>query len=92
MVELKVRIGSKGQIVIPKIFRQAYKFYPEQEVVIKNDKEGVLIKKQDEDIVERLREIANKAAKRRKGKKFKYDKMEFYEQYDERARRAGIKV
>ena len=92
MVELKVRLGPKGQVVIPKIFRESYKLYPNQVVVIRNDEDGVLIKKQDEDIVEKLREIAKKAAKKRKGKKFRYDKMEIYEQYDERARRAGIKV
>ena len=81
MVELRVRIGSKGQIVIPKIFRQAYKFYPEQEVIIQNEKEGVLIKIQEEDVVEKLKAIAVRAAKQRKGKKFSYDKREFYEQY-----------
>ena len=94
MVELKVRIGPKGQLVIPKIFRDNYKLYPEQEVIIKADKEGVLIKKQDEDIVEKLKVLAEKINEGKK-KKFltaKQMKEMFYEQYDQRARRAGIKI
>ena len=92
MVQLKVRLGAKGQLVIPKIFRETYKLYPRREVIIEAEDRGVVIKKQDEDIVGKLKVIAEEAAKRRKGKKFKYDKRAFYEQYDKRARRAGIKV
>ena len=94
MVELKVRLGPKGQIVIPKIFRENYKLYPNQEVIIESDKEGVLIKKQDEDIVEKLREIAKEINKGKKRGKLSAKKMKevFYEQYEERARKSGIKI
>lgn len=90
MVELKVTLGTKGQIVIPKIFRDYYKIYPKQEVIISSKEEGVLIKKQDNNIIEKLRELAKEASKMRKGKSFKYDKKEFYEQHDKRAKRAGL--
>ena len=92
MIELKVRLGAKGQVVIPKIFRDNYKIYPKQEVVIMADSEGVLIKKQDDNFIERLREISKEISKKRKGKPFVYNKKVFYEQYDQRARRAGIKI
>ena len=54
------------------------------------DDEGVLIKRRDEDPIAILEKVSEEAAKRRKGKKFKYDKMEFYEQHDKRAKRAGL--
>ncbi len=43
------------------------------------------------DIIEKLREIAKKASEKRKGKKLEIDPHAIYEQYDKRARRAGIK-
>lgn len=89
MVELKVRLGSKGQIVIPKILRDNYKLYPKQEVIITEKDDGILIKK--EDPIKILEKIARTASKKRKGKPFIYNKEEFYEQYEKRARRAGIK-
>ncbi len=92
MVELKVRMSTKGQIVIPKIFRDSNKMYPQEEFIIKIEQGKVIIEKQEGDIVEKLREFAREAARLRKGKKFVYDKEEFYEQYDERARRAGIRI
>lgn len=90
MVELKVRLGSKGQLVIPKIFREVYKMYPEQEVIIKDTEEGVMIKKQTDDPIALLDRISQEAAKIRKGRKIKLDSHEIYEQYEKRARRAGL--
>ncbi|MDO8508956.1 MAG: AbrB/MazE/SpoVT family DNA-binding domain-containing protein [Nanoarchaeota archaeon] len=92
MVELKVRLGPKGQIVIPKIFRETYKMYPQQEVIITEEKQGVLIKNNNIDILKELEIMAEKASKERKGKKINVDPHAIYEQYDERAKRAGIKV
>ena len=90
MVELKVRLGSKGQIVIPKILREAYNIYPNQEVIIREEQEGVLIKKQTSDPLEVLERVSQEAEKRRKGKKLKIDPHAIYEQYEKRARRAGL--
>lgn len=90
MVKLKVRLSEKGQIVIPKIFRQTYKLIPNQEVLMSDEEDGVLIKNLDDDVVGKLKEIAEVAAKKRKGKPFHYDKREFYEQYDKHNRRTKI--
>ncbi len=92
MVELKVKLGPKGQILIPKILREHYKLYPKQEVIIKEEKEGVLITNNEIDIIKELEKIAKEATKKRKGKKIKIDPHIIYEQYEERARRAGIKI
>ncbi len=93
MVELKVRLGPKGQIVIPKILRDQYKLYPKNEVIIKEDKEGIIIKKPDEDIVKKLRTIAERINKNKKIKlNAKEIKEMLYEQYEKRARRAGIRI
>lgn len=93
MVELKVRLGPKGQLVIPKIFRDNYKLYPNQEAVIISKEEGVLIKKQDDNFVERLREIAKEISGKRNGKKFVFNADKSYnEQFEKRARKSGTKI
>ena len=92
MIELKVKLGAKGQVVIPKIFRDNYKIYPKQEVIIVAKDEGVLIKKQDDNIIEKLREIAKRV--NLKGEKIspKYLKKLRNKQYEERARKAKLKI
>ncbi len=90
MVELTVRLGSKGQVVIPKIFRDHYNLYPEETVTIKANDEGVLITKNKKDTLKILEKIAEIATEKRKGKPFRYNKKEFYGQYEKRAKRAGL--
>ena len=86
MVELKVRLGAKGQFVIPKILRDTYGMHPKQEIIISEKEEGVIIKKAKTGISEYFKEQASKASK----KGFHYDKREFYEQYEKRLKRAGL--
>ena len=92
MIELNVKLGAKGQVVIPKIFRDNYKIYPKQEVIIVAKDEGVLIKKQDDNIIEKLREIAKRI--NLKGEKIspKYLKKLRNKQYEERSRKGKIKI
>jgi len=92
MVELTVKLSSKGQVVIPKIWRDYYKMYPEQDVVLQSSEEGVMIKPPRKGIAAELKKLAEEATKRRKGRSFIYKKEEFSEQYEERTKRAGIKV
>lgn len=91
MVELKVRLGPKGQVVIPKIFRDIFKLSPGEEVIItiEYDK-GVLIKRTKNNIADKLKDVAIEVSKKRKGKKFTYDKNEFYEQYEKRSKKAEL--
>lgn len=92
MVELKVRLGAKGQIVIPKILRDKYKLYPKNEVIIKEDKDGIIIKKPDDNLIEKLREIAKSINMKKIDLSPKNLKKLRDEQYEKRARRAGIRV
>src|SRR3989338_2870127 len=64
MVELKVRLGAKGQIVIPKIFRDSFKLYPKQEAIMKEEENGILITRNKEDPIKILEKIKNGAWKK----------------------------
>lgn len=44
MVELKVKVSNKGQILIPKIFRERYSINQGRSVTIEPASEGILIK------------------------------------------------
>ncbi len=90
MVELKVKLGAKGQVVIPKIFRESFHLFPNQEAIIKEKEDGILITKSKEDPIKVLEKIADISSEKRKGKPFRYNKKEFYEQYDKRNKRAGL--
>ena len=90
MVELKVKLGPKGQVVIPKIFRNEFKLYPGHEVIIIEEARGVLIKRKSQNPIEILEKIAEEVNKRKRGKKIKIDAHDIYEQYEKRAKRAGL--
>ena len=94
MVELKVRMSTKGQIVIPKMIRDINKMYPSGDFIIRTEGGKTIIEKQEEDIVTKLREIAIRVneGKKRKNLSARQMKEIFYEQYEERARRAGIDI
>ena len=47
-------------------------------------------KSQSNLILEYFKKIAKIATEKRKGKPFKYNKNEFYEQYEKRLKRAGL--
>ena len=86
ILQEKMRLGPKGQVVIPKIFRKAYNLAPGEEVVFVETESGILIEKQSVDIVQIAEEASRKAGI--KGK-VDWDK-QYYEQIEERLRRAGI--
>ncbi|ASJ17561.1 transcriptional regulator [Thermococcus chitonophagus] len=58
MVSIRLKVGPKGQIVIPKVFREAYGIEEGGEVVVIPTKEGLLIKrkKSPEELIKELRE------------------------------------
>ena len=45
MVKLKIRVGPKGQIVIPKVLRKAYNIVEGGVVTIEPREDGILIRK-----------------------------------------------
>ncbi len=58
MVELRVRVGNKGQILIPKIFRNKYGIEEGRSVMIEPTVEGLLIKGRPspDEVMARLKE------------------------------------
>ena len=57
MVKLKVKVGPKGQIVIPKIFRKAYRIKEGGYVTLEPTERGLLIRgiEEPEEIIEWIR-------------------------------------
>lgn len=90
MVQLRVRLGPKGQLVIPKIFRNEINVYPGTEVTLELEPTGVIIKKRSQDPIELLEKISREATKRRKRRKLRIDAHGIYEQYEKRNKRAGL--
>ena len=45
MVRVKVRVNKKGEIVIPKIFRDKYHILPGEDVFIRKNNQKIIIEK-----------------------------------------------
>jgi len=62
MVELRVKVGNKGQILIPKIFRDKYGIEEGRLVMIEPTVEGLLIKGRPppDEVMARLEEHVEK--------------------------------
>ncbi|MBI4147732.1 AbrB/MazE/SpoVT family DNA-binding domain-containing protein [Candidatus Woesearchaeota archaeon] len=90
MVILKqtMTIGPKGQVVIPKIFRQSFHMEPGTEVIFAEREGGIVLEKPPIDISSVAREAARRIAKHAR---VDWDK-EHYEQIEKRLKRAGIKI
>ncbi|MGA1821461.1 MAG: AbrB/MazE/SpoVT family DNA-binding domain-containing protein [Thermoplasmatota archaeon] len=74
-----VKVGPKGQIVIPKVFRDEFNIQPGSEVLMEYTEDGLVINTEREETEEIFLEIA------RKGKKIKrkIDPHEAYESHME---------
>jgi len=88
MVEFRVKVGPKGQVLIPKPLRDEYGIEPKGMVVLREGKDGITVSKPKGGAVEGFRKIAFSV------KRFKYDPNHDYfgEQVTERMKRAGIKL
>ena len=61
MVGLKVRLGKKGQLVIPKVVRESIGLVEENDVILEvKEKSVVIMPFRMEDVVQRAKEIAKK--------------------------------
>ena len=85
MVQLQVKLGLKGQVLIPKILRDEFGLVPGREVVIMETSEGVLITRPH---IENPIAVFEKCAKQYGKKDFKYDKKGYYKQIEGRWNRA----
>jgi len=62
MVKLKIKVGPKGQVLIPKIFREKYGISGNSSAILEPTPEGVLIKGRPspEELMERLEKHVDK--------------------------------
>lgn len=58
MVTIKMKVGPKGQVVIPKALREEKKIFPGDVVVFDSLNEGILIEKPKRDVVADFEKIA----------------------------------
>lgn len=58
MVTLKMKVGPKGQVVIPKALRVEKKIFPGDEVLLDSSEEGILIEKPMRDVVSDFERIS----------------------------------
>ena len=82
MVRIRTKVGPKGQIVIPKVFRDEYNISPGDEVIFEENNQALLVKRYKEDIVKFFEETAKKIKLR------KFDLHAIEEQYEERWKKA----
>lgn len=84
MVSIKIKVGPKGQIVIPKVLREEYNIVPGDEVIFRENNNVVVIEKAKKDIIE----VFERARKSVKKKKIKFDIHGIEKEYEERWRKA----
>ena len=58
ILKMKMKIGPKGQVVIPKEMRDEKKIFPGDEVLIELSNEGILIEKPTKDVIADFERIA----------------------------------
>lgn len=58
ILKMKMRVGPKGQIVIPKEIRDEEKIFPGDELFVELNDNGILIEKPKTDVVAVFEEIA----------------------------------
>ncbi|ATZ61520.2 MAG: AbrB/MazE/SpoVT family DNA-binding domain-containing protein [Methanosarcinales archaeon Met12] len=61
MLEIEMKVGPKGQVVIPQVFRKALKIFPRSEVIFKIESDKLILEKPRDDSIKIFREIAKSA-------------------------------
>ncbi len=82
MVSIKTKVGPKGQVVIPKVFRDEYNISPGDELVFEEGNNVLLIEKPKEDIVKKFENFAKKIKLR------EFDLHDIEKEYEERWKRS----
>ena len=77
------KVGSKGQIVIPKAFRKARNIYPGDEVNLELREDGIVIEKQESDPIAVFERIAKSVKSK---KRIDWSRVDWHELHEERMR------
>lgn len=87
-IQEKMTVGPKGQVVIPKIFRDLENIFPGNEIIFELKDEGILIRKIQYDHIKMAEMIAKSISK--KHKKITIDSDRDYEEMlEERWKKAS---
>lgn len=89
LIQEKMTVGPKGQVVIPKMFRDIEKIMPGNEIIFELKDEGILIKKQQYDHIKMAELIAKVISKKHKKVIIDSDK-DYEEMLEERWKKASI--
>jgi len=81
MIELKAKVGSRGQIVIPKPIRDMFQIHPDEKVSFRVENNEILIRKENgEEILQRILTLFEK--KKPLPKNIDWDEL-YYSQFGE---------
>ncbi len=58
MIEVEMKVGPKGQVVIPSVFRKNFNIHSGNKVIFQSEGNRLILRKTDEDTVETLKKIA----------------------------------
>jgi AbrB family looped-hinge helix DNA binding protein len=84
MVEIKTKIGAKGQVVIPKVFRDEYSLKPGMSICFNEEEGKLVISRPGTNVVEMLRNLPKK--------NIEHDSdVEYENQIKERLAKSGLK-
>ena len=78
MIKEEMKIGPKGQVVIPKVFRKSLGLHPGTKVVFSLREDGLLLEKPREDAVKVFKEIAES------GRSVRVKPHEYFEELEKR--------
>ena len=80
MIKEEMKVGPKGQVVIPKVFRKSLGLRPGTKVIFVLREEGILLETPREDATKVFKEIAES------GKSIKIKPDEYFEELEKRSR------
>ncbi len=85
MVNIRLKVGPKGQIVIPKVFREAYGIKEGGEVIVEPGEKGLLIRGpiKGEELIRKIREERKKINAKKKPKPGELKGISLEDEFDE---------
>ena len=85
VVSIRLKVGPKGQIVIPKVFREAYGIKEGGEVIVEPTERGLVImpKKSKEELIGELLEWKRKKARGKPAKLGELKGVSLEDEFDE---------
>lgn len=77
MIEMEMKVGAKGQVVIPSVFRKNFNIHGGDKVIFESEGDKLIIRRADHGSVDKLKKIAEETVE---------VKVDSDKDYDERMR------